>query len=237
MHLWIAPFLCNIWILIHRRTVKGLHLNFAPPSKPGLPMALSLMLGRSFPKLFGFTEVDIARLYPCMEKLVVESVKETGYMHIQATKPDTAGRKTTSIARSQSDWRAFLDFPQHCLTSKCIECIFYAFIILFKTIWLLWLSFCCFCPSRSRAEWLSSGSGCLHPGEVLHVDEPWFQKSRGWRSDQVNPVGFCNTINQISWRLHMPARADWKPPTSTSGWTPDHWIKTKLAEPKDCKPP
>uniref|UniRef100_A0A3P9Q7A0 Epoxide hydrolase 1, microsomal (xenobiotic) n=1 Tax=Poecilia reticulata TaxID=8081 RepID=A0A3P9Q7A0_POERE len=74
------------------KTVKGLHVNFAPPSKPGLLMTLSIMLGRRFPKLFGFTETDVERLYPCMEKLVLESIKESGYMHIQATKPDTAGR-------------------------------------------------------------------------------------------------------------------------------------------------
>ncbi|XP_056150438.1 epoxide hydrolase 1 [Lampris incognitus] len=74
------------------KTVKGLHLNFAPPSKPGLSMMLSLILGRHFPKLFGLTNMDIQRLYPRMEKLVVESIKESGYMHIQATKPDTVGR-------------------------------------------------------------------------------------------------------------------------------------------------
>lgn len=74
------------------RKVKGLHVNFAPPSKPGLPMALSILLGRRFPKLFGFTDMDIQRLYPCMEKLVVETIKESGYMHIQATKPDTVGK-------------------------------------------------------------------------------------------------------------------------------------------------
>ncbi|KAF7643144.1 hypothetical protein LDENG_00244500, partial [Lucifuga dentata] len=74
------------------KVVKGLHLNFAPPSKPDLPMVLSIMLGQRFPKLFGFTEMDIQHLYPCMDKLVVESIKESGYMHIQATKPDTVGR-------------------------------------------------------------------------------------------------------------------------------------------------
>ncbi|XP_039980746.1 epoxide hydrolase 1 isoform X2 [Xiphias gladius] len=74
------------------KSVKGLHVNFAPPSKPSLSMVLSIMLGRHFPKLFGFTDMDIQRLYPCMAKLVVESIKESGYMHIQATKPDTVGR-------------------------------------------------------------------------------------------------------------------------------------------------
>lgn len=56
-------------------------------------MVLSLLLGRWFPKLFGFTEHDVKRLFPCMQKLVVDGVKETGYMHIQSTKPDTVGEK------------------------------------------------------------------------------------------------------------------------------------------------
>ncbi|KAI4882112.1 hypothetical protein NFI96_010744, partial [Prochilodus magdalenae] len=74
------------------KIVKGLHVNFAPPAKPSLTMTLSMLLGRHFPKLFDFSEHDIKRIFPCMEKLVVDAVKETGYMHIQATKPDTAGR-------------------------------------------------------------------------------------------------------------------------------------------------
>ena len=75
------------------RAVKGLHVNFAPPSKPSLPMVLSILLGKRFPKLFGFTDHDIRRIYPCNQNLVVEPVKESGYMHIQATKPDTAGKR------------------------------------------------------------------------------------------------------------------------------------------------
>ncbi|XP_051501458.1 epoxide hydrolase 1 [Myxocyprinus asiaticus] len=72
-------------------TVKGLHVNFAPPAKPGLLMVLSILLGQRFPKLFGFTDHDVKRLFPCMEKVVVDAVKESGYMHIQSTKPDTVG--------------------------------------------------------------------------------------------------------------------------------------------------
>lgn len=56
------------------------------------------MLGRRFPKLFGFNDLDIQRLFPCMEKLVVESIKESGYMHIQATKPDTVGEDLWSVS-------------------------------------------------------------------------------------------------------------------------------------------
>lgn len=61
------------------------------PSKFGVSMFLSILLGRHFPKLFGFTDVDIQRLYPAMQKMLVETIKESGYMHIQATKPDTVG--------------------------------------------------------------------------------------------------------------------------------------------------
>ncbi|XP_023687361.1 epoxide hydrolase 1 [Paramormyrops kingsleyae] len=73
-------------------TIKALHLNMAPPSKPNLPVVLSVMLGRWFPWLFGFTEHDVKRIFPYMKKVFGESLRESGYMHIQATKPDTAGR-------------------------------------------------------------------------------------------------------------------------------------------------
>lgn len=115
-HLFCKQFFVVVFFCFAPRTVKGLHLNFAPPSKPGLSMALSMMLGRHFPKLFGFTDFDIQRLFPCMEKLVVESIKETGYMHIQATKPDTVGKNlekmvSSSITQFKSDWGAWLHFP------------------------------------------------------------------------------------------------------------------------------
>lgn len=59
-------------------------------------MILSILFGRRFPKLFGFTEHDVKRLFPTMEKLVVDAIKESGYMHIQSTKPDTAGERHIS---------------------------------------------------------------------------------------------------------------------------------------------
>lgn len=101
------------------RTVKGLHVNFAPPSKPGLSMVLSIMLGRHFPKLFGFSDFDIQRLFPCMEKLVVESIKETGYLHIQATKPDTVG-KNMEMVSSCITW---VEIPQDILWALSYSCL------------------------------------------------------------------------------------------------------------------
>ncbi|XP_061100118.1 epoxide hydrolase 1 [Conger conger] len=75
------------------KTVKGLHVNFAPAQgKPGARVALSLLLGRRFPKLFGFTQHDVEGLFPIRQKVLLEMLLESGYMHIQATKPDTVGR-------------------------------------------------------------------------------------------------------------------------------------------------
>ncbi|XP_051815436.1 epoxide hydrolase 1-like [Acanthochromis polyacanthus] len=70
--------------------VKGLHLNmFMPPR--GFKMLLSLMIGPYLPFLVGFSREDVRRLFPYFEKNVYSILRESGYMHIQATKPDTAG--------------------------------------------------------------------------------------------------------------------------------------------------
>lgn len=82
------------------RIVKGLHVNFAPPEKTSLTMILSMLLGHYFPRLFGFTHHDIKKMYPLMQNLVVNQLRETGYMHIQATKPDTAGKKTPTCVKA-----------------------------------------------------------------------------------------------------------------------------------------
>uniref|UniRef100_A0A8C9TJA7 Epoxide hydrolase n=1 Tax=Scleropages formosus TaxID=113540 RepID=A0A8C9TJA7_SCLFO len=71
--------------------VRGLHLNFCMARRRGLSMMLSLMIGPYLPFLVGFTREDVKRLFPFMERNVYELLRETGYMHIQATKPDTAG--------------------------------------------------------------------------------------------------------------------------------------------------
>ncbi|KAF7657385.1 hypothetical protein LDENG_00028150 [Lucifuga dentata] len=70
--------------------VKGLHLNMFM-SRKGLKVLLALMIGRYLPFLVGFTREDVRRFFPYFEKNVWEILRETGYFHIQATKPDTAG--------------------------------------------------------------------------------------------------------------------------------------------------
>ncbi|MBN3309326.1 HYEP hydrolase, partial [Amia calva] len=71
--------------------VKGLHLNMFPVTKGGMGMLVSLLVGPYLPFLVGFTREDVRRLFPYFEKNVYEMLRESGYLHIQATKPDTAG--------------------------------------------------------------------------------------------------------------------------------------------------
>lgn len=52
------------------------------------------MIGRYLPFLVGFSREDVRRLFPFFEKNVWEILKESGYFHIQGTKPDTAGGDT-----------------------------------------------------------------------------------------------------------------------------------------------
>ncbi|XP_041644706.1 epoxide hydrolase 1-like [Cheilinus undulatus] len=70
--------------------VKGLHLNMIVSSR-GPKMLLSLLIGPYLPFLVGFSREDVRRLFPYFEKNVYELLRESGYLHIQATKPDTAG--------------------------------------------------------------------------------------------------------------------------------------------------
>ncbi|CAL1578224.1 unnamed protein product [Knipowitschia caucasica] len=70
--------------------VKGLHLNMFM-TRSGLKECFSLVVGRYLPFLVGFSREDVKRLFPFIEKNVYARLRETGYMHIQGTKPDTAG--------------------------------------------------------------------------------------------------------------------------------------------------
>lgn len=72
-------------------SVKGLHLNMLLVNKGGLGMLISLLLGRYLPWLVGMTSEDVKRVYPYFEKNVYAMLRESGYLHIQATKPDTVG--------------------------------------------------------------------------------------------------------------------------------------------------
>ncbi|KAL6101654.1 ephx1 [Pungitius sinensis] len=70
--------------------VKGLHLNMIK-ARMGFSVMFSLMIGSYLPFLVGFSREDVRRLFPFFEKNVWSILRESGYFHIQATKPDTAG--------------------------------------------------------------------------------------------------------------------------------------------------
>ncbi|XP_032441481.1 epoxide hydrolase 1 [Xiphophorus hellerii] len=176
------------------KTVKGLHVNFAPPSKPGLLVTLSIVLGRRFPKLFGFTETDVERLYPCMEKLVLESIKESGYMHIQATKPDTAGCGLNDspvglaayILEKFSTWtdHDFRNLEDGGLTRK------FSLDDLLTNVMIYWTSGCIVSSMRFYKENFGKGLDVPHakipvfvptgfacfPNELMHTPKLWVKQ-------------------------------------------------------------
>lgn len=176
------------------KTVKGLHVNFAPPDNMNLPISLSILLGRRFPKLFGFNDVDIQRLFPCMEKLVVESVKETGYMHIQATKPDTVGRGLNDspvglaayILEKFSTWTNpdFRNLEDGGLTRK------FSLDDLLTNVMIYWTSGCIVSSMRFYKENFAKGLNQPHskikvyvpcgfacfPNELMHAPKLWVQQ-------------------------------------------------------------
>ncbi|NXL88749.1 HYEP hydrolase, partial [Alectura lathami] len=73
------------------QSVKGLHLNLIFIRIQGLKKVIQVMLGTYAPWLVGFTREDVQRMYPFMQRNIYDLLRESGYMHIQATKPDTAG--------------------------------------------------------------------------------------------------------------------------------------------------
>ncbi|NWS55014.1 HYEP hydrolase, partial [Chunga burmeisteri] len=73
------------------QSVKGLHLNLIFVGRQGLRRMISVMLGAYVPWLVGLTREDVQRMYPFIQKNIYELLRESGYLHIQATKPDTAG--------------------------------------------------------------------------------------------------------------------------------------------------
>ncbi|XP_026881412.2 LOW QUALITY PROTEIN: epoxide hydrolase 1 [Electrophorus electricus] len=87
---WGAFTTCNM-AQMKPECVRGLHLNMIAAQARGLVTVLSLLIGRYLPFLVGFTREDVHRIYPYMQKNVYELLRESGYLHIQATKPDTAG--------------------------------------------------------------------------------------------------------------------------------------------------
>ncbi|TRY81470.1 hypothetical protein DNTS_007231 [Danionella cerebrum] len=173
------------------KAVKGLHINFAPPPTTSFSMVMSMIMGKQFPKLFGFSEHDVKRLFPCMEKLVVNALKETGYMHIQSTKPDTAGRGLNDspvglaayILEKFSTWTdpEFKSLEDGGLERK------YSLDDLLTNVMIYWTSGCIISSMRFYKEFFGKGLNQPHvklpvyvptgvaafPNELLHTPKLW----------------------------------------------------------------
>ncbi|XP_070843765.1 epoxide hydrolase 1 isoform X7 [Chaetodon trifascialis] len=176
------------------KTVKGLHLNAFLPSTSFHPTVSSIMLGHHFPKLFGFTDMDIQRLFPRMDKLVVEPIKESGYMHIQVTKPDTAGRGLNDspvglaayILEKFSTWtdRNFRNLEDGGLTRK------FSLDDLLTNVMIYWTSGCIVSSMRFYKENLGKGLNQPHsklgvyvptgfacfPNELMYTPKLWVKQ-------------------------------------------------------------
>nr|XP_060610166.1 epoxide hydrolase 1 [Anolis sagrei ordinatus]XP_060610167.1 epoxide hydrolase 1 [Anolis sagrei ordinatus] len=71
--------------------VKGLHINMPFVNSMGIKELLSILLGPYFPGLFGFQAEDVRGMFPFKTKILKTLLMESGYFHLQSTKPDTAG--------------------------------------------------------------------------------------------------------------------------------------------------
>jgi len=76
--------------VIYPQNVRGLHLTMAANPMDGFSM-VKQAIGSYFPSLiFNEPEVEHKKLYPQWDKIKF-IIRETGYMHLQSTKPDTIG--------------------------------------------------------------------------------------------------------------------------------------------------
>ncbi|KAG8584491.1 hypothetical protein GDO81_008850 [Engystomops pustulosus] len=88
-----GSMVCTILAQLAHSNVRGLHLNMAVAFPKSVKGVFSIFLGRQFPGLFGFEQEDVRRMFPFLKKYFFHTMKESGYMHIQSTKPDTAGEE------------------------------------------------------------------------------------------------------------------------------------------------
>ncbi|XP_065730341.1 epoxide hydrolase 1 isoform X3 [Phocoena phocoena] len=88
---WGALICTNMAQLVPSH-VKGLHLNMAFILRNFY--TLTLLLGWRFGRLFGYTKRDMELMYS-LKKIFFNLVRESGYLHIQSTKPDTVEKFST----------------------------------------------------------------------------------------------------------------------------------------------
>uniref|UniRef100_A0A8D0GQ96 Epoxide hydrolase n=1 Tax=Sphenodon punctatus TaxID=8508 RepID=A0A8D0GQ96_SPHPU len=187
--------ICTNLAQIAPKHVKGLHLNMVSVTNIGVTQLLSGLLGRYFPGLFGFQTEDIRRLFPFLEKIVYRTLQESGYAHIQATKPDTVGCGLNDspvglaayILEKFSTWtdHGFRDLEDGGLERK------YNMDDLLTNVMIYWVTGCMVSAMRFYKENLGKGIGTQKheklpvtvptgvascPHEILHTPQSWAQK-------------------------------------------------------------
>ncbi|XP_056213640.1 epoxide hydrolase 1 isoform X3 [Falco biarmicus] len=175
--------------------MKGLHLNLASVTNVGFTHLLSILLGCYLPRLFGFQDEDVRRMFPFLKKGLYRILLESGYAHIQATKPDTVGCGLNDspvglaayILEKFSTWTD-LEFQN--LEDGGLERKFNLDDLL-TNIMIYWVSGCIVSSMRFYKENLKKGIGtqkherltvqvptgiASFPNEVMHTPQAWAQK-------------------------------------------------------------
>ncbi|XP_054156405.1 epoxide hydrolase 1-like [Oppia nitens] len=113
--------------ILYPENVRGLHTTWGSMPSRGLPL-IKTIIGAYLPQLvFDNPESDYKMVFPFWEKFKF-MVRESGYMHLQSTRPDTIGAALVNspvglaayILEKFSVWTnpAFLDKPDGELTKK-----------------------------------------------------------------------------------------------------------------------
>ncbi|XP_054018367.1 epoxide hydrolase 1 isoform X2 [Dryobates pubescens] len=177
------------------QSVKGLHLNLVFTGLGGLRNMLSVLVGAYVPWLVGFTREDVRRMYPFIQKNFYQILQESGYLHIQATKPDTAGCGVNDspvglaayILEKFSTWtdKSFLHKENGGLESK------YTLDELLTNVMIYWVTASIVSSMRYYKENISKDPGlstdarigvhvptgiAAFPQEIMHTPPVWAKK-------------------------------------------------------------
>ncbi|XP_006278350.1 epoxide hydrolase 1 [Alligator mississippiensis] len=187
--------ICTNLAQIAPNHVKGLHLNLVSVLNMRFTQLLSILLGRYFPGLFGFQEEDVRRMFPFLKKGLYKMLMESGYAHIQATKPDTVGCGLNDspvglaayILEKFSTWT---DPEYRKLEDGGLERK-YTLDDLLTNVMIYWVSGCMVSAMRFYKENMGKGIGtqkhdklpvrvptgvASFPNEIMHTPRSWAQK-------------------------------------------------------------
>ncbi|KAJ8020962.1 Epoxide hydrolase 1 [Holothuria leucospilota] len=131
----------QLMALFFPQYVRGHHINMANVQPPLFP--LRLLVGSFFPSLVITEERDQKKFFPVKDR-IIGMLRETGYAHIQGTKPDTVGHGLTDspaglaayILEKFSFWTnpSFIESPDGQLTKK------YELDDLLNNVMVYWIS-------------------------------------------------------------------------------------------------